>query len=559
MRLQGWAGQWRRAGVLGMSVWLVLAVGLESAAGGPSVARAAMLTVCPSGCAYTRIQAALVAAAPGDTIGVGVGSYAEHLSITKNVILRGVGAGSVVVDGGGSDRVVTVVSGVRALLVGLTIQHGSSASSGGGISTSGTLVLVGVRVISNTVTAGTGPTCNGDDAAGGGIANSGALTLISSTVAGNTASAGSSFAGNGCNGGQAFGGGIANYGALTLLGSGVTANGAQGNFSYYASGGAGYGGGIYNEGALTLAYSVVAGNTAQGGRSAYYSAAGFGGGIASLKNYPTSLATLVITASTISGNQALGAINYGQIGDYPGAGRGGGLALEGGTATMSGSTVSGNLARGGDAGGSAYTGISYGGGIDNDGAVVTATNSTVSGNWAQPGGNGQIKSSYGGGISNGATLTLANVTVSGNTAVFGGGLNPATAATALRNSIVALNISAAVGASHSPDCYGSLVSQGYNLLGDNAGCQGLSDGVNGDQVGTDAAPRDPLLSPLGSNGGPTMTRAPLPGSPALAAGNPAGCTDAATGAVLTADQRGYPRPAPTGSRCDLGAVESQAN
>jgi len=53
MTVQSQSGRGRRAGLLGMGVWLVLAVGLGSAAGGPSVARTAMLTVCPSGCAYT--------------------------------------------------------------------------------------------------------------------------------------------------------------------------------------------------------------------------------------------------------------------------------------------------------------------------------------------------------------------------------------------------------------------------------------------------------------------------------------------------------------------------
>lgn len=49
----------------------------------------------------------------------------------------------------------------------------------------------------------------------------------------------------------------------------------------------------------------------------------------------------------------------------------------------------------------------------------------------------------------------------------------------------------------------------------------------------------------------------LPGSPALDAGHPAGCTDPA-GNVLTTDQRGFPRPVDGGSgqsRCDIGAFE----
>ena len=77
-------------------------------------------------------------------------------------------------------------------------------------------------------------------------------------------------------------------------------------------------------------------------------------------------------------------------------------------------------------------------------------------------------------------------------------------------------------------------------------------GANGDQVGTTASPIDALLGPLQDNGGPTLTMALLPGSPALGTG---ACTDA-QGAPLPVDQRGFPRPQVTG--CDIGAFENQA-
>lgn len=67
----------------------------------------------------------------------------------------------------------------------------------------------------------------------------------------------------------------------------------------------------------------------------------------------------------------------------------------------------------------------------------------------------------------------------------------------------------------------------------------------------------PNLLPLADNGGSTLTHALNADSPALDAGNPAGCTDNA-GNNLTTDQRGYPRPVDGGSgqsRCDIGAVE----
>jgi hypothetical protein len=57
---------------------------------------------------------------------------------------------------------------------------------------------------------------------------------------------------------------------------------------------------------------------------------------------------------------------------------------------------------------------------------------------------------------------------------------------------------------------------------------------------------DPLLGPLASNGGSTLTMLPLPGSPAINAGTNAGCP--------AYDQRGVKRP--QGGTCDIGSVES---
>ena len=61
-----------------------------------------------------------------------------------------------------------------------------------------------------------------------------------------------------------------------------------------------------------------------------------------------------------------------------------------------------------------------------------------------------------------------------------------------------------------------------------------------------------MLGPLQSNGGSTQTQALLQTSPAIDAGWPTGCTDAASAPILT-DQRGWRRP--IGDRCDIGAVE----
>ena len=99
------------------------------------------------------------------------------------------------------------------------------------------------------------------------------------------------------------------------------------------------------------------------------------------------------------------------------------------------------------------------------------------------------------------------------------------------------------------DCIGrGLGLSPYNLIGDPSGCSSLSGSVN--LVGV-----DPKLSSLRPNGGPTSTMIPLPGSPVINAGDPAGCTDFVTNKLRTTDQRLLPSPSPANQPCDLGAVE----
>jgi hypothetical protein len=101
----------------------------------------------------------------------------------------------------------------------------------------------------------------------------------------------------------------------------------------------------------------------------------------------------------------------------------------------------------------------------------------------------------------------------------------------------------------SPDVSGVLNSQGHNLIGDGTGGSGY---VDTDLVGTSESPIDPRLGPLQNNGGPTLTMALLPGSPAIDAGDN---TDAPPW-----DQRGpgFPRITPDDPIIDIGAFEVQA-
>ena len=93
-----------------------------------------------------------------------------------------------------------------------------------------------------------------------------------------------------------------------------------------------------------------------------------------------------------------------------------------------------------------------------------------------------------------------------------------------------------------PDCHGTVGSAGHNLIGDISGCT-FSPGT-GDLTNVSAN----LGLLIGSPG----YHPQLSGSPAIDAGNPAGCTDD-LGNPLPTDQRGAARV----GRCDMGAYEYQ--
>ena len=95
------------------------------------------------------------------------------------------------------------------------------------------------------------------------------------------------------------------------------------------------------------------------------------------------------------------------------------------------------------------------------------------------------------------------------------------------------------------DCGGvGIFSNGNNLMGvTNCTVSGVAPVV-----------ADPQLGPLQNNDGPTQTHALLAESPAIDAGNPAGCSSEF--GPLTTDQRGLPRGV-NGDPCDIGAYEAQ--
>ncbi len=144
----------------------------------------------------------------------------------------------------------------------------------------------------------------------------------------------------------------------------------------------------------------------------------YGGGI-----YLDNGGTLSISDSTISNNIAQG----GSGSDSGGTAMGGGIYGESNaTLTISGSTLRGNAALGGDCSGEDCMegGLARGGGM-HDFSTLTLLNSTISGNTAQGGdGNDMGGDGDGGGIFRGAGdgAEINNVTISGNSALGGTGL-----------------------------------------------------------------------------------------------------------------------------------------
>ena len=228
--------------------------------------------------------------------------------------------------------------------------------------------------------------------------------------------------------------------------------------------------------------------------------------------------TLTLNNTTLSGNMALSETSA----------AGGGI-FSSGTLTITNSTLNGN------SGSSRYV---FGGAIYNSG-TLTITNSTLSQNAS----NGTVGGGGGGIYSGSGNVTINSSTFSANSATGdgGGGIYNGGGTLTIQNSIVANSKSGG-------DCLGSMTSNGYNLSSDQT--------CNFNNFG-DANNTDPKLGPLQSNGGPTQTQALLDGSPAIDAGNPAGCTDGQSH-LLTTDQRGEPRPdKEESSGCDMGAYERQ--
>ena len=377
---------------------------------------------------------------------------------------------------------------------------GNSGIFGGGVGAGGTSTLTNVTITNNQAVA-----------RGAGLSTGGNVTVMNSTIAGNTVSQSDGNAG-----------GIWNQGNLTVSNSLITANSAT------------FGAGIFTAGGLTMTGTSVRNNTASDTGGGIYNNAGGTTGL------PVSLTNCVIQGN-FAGNFAGGIQNRdvfnltnSTVADNVTNLGGGGvfntqITVGSATMTFTRSTISGNCSNSG------------GGGVQNQAGAVSLTNSTVSSNRANGAGGAFV-------VTQNGSLSLAFSTVAFNTAASAGGIRMTSGTVTANNSIIGRNSAPSGG----NDFFGTLTSQGYNLITDTT----LTT-ITGDTTGN-ILNTDPGLDPvLRENSGATFTHALLTNSPALDGGRSTGGP--------TNDQRGFARPVdqpapntPGGNGADIGSFERQS-
>ena len=470
---------------------MVVIAALVLLPGGQAEARPLSNTLTVSPCDDAHFEAALSSALIGDTIvfncgGPGIIPILSTKVLNKNLTIDGNNGGNgVTFSGANARRVFSVTQGSAIVLNNMTIRDGLVSGS----------------------------------EKGGGILNMGALTLNNVTLRNNSA-------------GYFYGSGIYSNGSLTVMASHILSNTSEGI--------------LHAAGSLNVQQSIIAGNTTgisvNGGTALVNQStiADNGTGISSFNG------TLNLLNSTVSGSTSIGVSNgglltvqgttfsrntniysngaalaniYGNVGTIvvdrstfvENSASGGGSALfAGGTVTVTNSTFAYN------------TTTSYGvGTIVGTGVSFTMINSTVSNNTNNSATSAAVNFSF---TSVPQGTVISNTTIAGNT---GRGLAQSAGNVRLANSIVAENSAG--------NCAGTIINGGNNLNNDGT-CPGL-------------AVANVQLGPLANNGGPTLTRLPNAGSPALDKINPALCPPT--------DQRGVSRPMPAGGLCDIGSVERQ--
>ena len=289
----------------------------------------------------------------------------------------------------------------------------------------------------------------------------------------------------------AFGGCVYSSGSVYLLGATISNCTAQATESGSAHGA--LGGGVFAQGEIRMLESIVSGNVAS---TTQTNVQVFGGGLYSAGGF-------TFSASTITGNQTQPATNGLGFG-------GGGLAV--GTSYVNGCTIDNNQAN-------------VGAGLALYGTSATVVNSTFSANNA-----GEAALSF-----DANSASLENSTVAFNTAgALTAGVTSNYALT-MESSIVADNH--LFGGGDTEDVYATVINGSHNLV------------LSGSNLPPDTIMDDPMLQPLIDNGGPTLTHALAPGSPAIDRGS--------NTLNLAYDQRGVGYTRVAGAAPDIGAFELQ--
>jgi hypothetical protein len=536
----------------------------------------ALLQVSPRIIVVTNSETALRAAMTGGgTVAFacdGTITLASTITNVNDTVLDGSGH-QVTISGNSAVRVFSIATNVHFTVVNLTIADGTSLGGSAILNLGGTVNLNGVTFRSNTATINLPNDVLSPQANGGAIFNRGGTVNASNcsflhntaytpdqspfsqplgTVvcggairneAGLLALRCCSFVANQAVGGRAYidargdtarGGAIHNSGATTLDLCTLAGNSATGGSSGASRGAAGVspaegsGGAIFNEGTVTTDRSTLSGNTATaGGGSPGYSSFqggtpigldGFAGGPGAngLGGAICNLGSLWVTCSTLASNVVTGG--------------GGG---PGGDADAVPGVDTGNGGSGGNGG------WGMGGALHNSG-VASLVNCTIAYNAGSGGPGGS------GGASQMPTSPGRNQGTGGNGGNGGSGFGGVDGTCNLINCTVALNQGNAgsagnAGGGNPP---GTPGTSGSAWGGTACGPMVNTLIVSNTPAGGDTFP-DPKLGPLADNGGPTLTMALLPGSPAIDAGN--------TSLAPDTDQRGFPRPA--GLAADIGAFE----